>query len=220
MLKSIWGKTTDPSDHDPKNFRYLVHGVYPRPKNFTAETAAEAASAQDDQSINLYEQPERVSERVSLSMSLIDPDHTGTWAKGGLILEVPEENIIGNGPSDLGSANSDPSQLRSQFRERTILTPEELLRQSSTRDYNEVIAFANLEGSKVKLKGFYITVRPDGSPVDSAIAAQMQEHATALNLSLVKIEEPPVFSKSWGKAAETVTKGFTTIPADDHEFRW
>ena len=77
------GDTTDPSKHDPTNFRYLVHALNPGAKMSAMRIAVDFSdhinSSHGNQSINMYKQPERVAERVSLSMSLIDQDHTATW---------------------------------------------------------------------------------------------------------------------------------------------
>ena len=199
MLSETWGRATDPSTHTSGQFRYLVHGISPKASNFmkgmasdsqTAETEAlQNSTSSGDQSINLYEEPERVAERISLSMSLIDQDHTGTWTYGGLILDVPEKNIIGNGPHDIGSANWDKSLLQSQFDGSTILNPEDLLNNSSKFDYNEVIAFANLDGSKIRLKGFFVVVDSSGFPLDKPLSDKIKAHADRLDLPLVNIKK-------------------------------
>lgn len=118
----IWGGVSDPKEHDPKKFRYLVHAFNPFA---TASQPLVAISAElsgvykgdkseGDQSINLFEEPERLGERVSLSMSLIDQEHTETWEQGGIIVEAPEENIVITSPVDTGSHNSSKDFLRKQ----------------------------------------------------------------------------------------------------------
>ena len=59
----------------------------------------------------MYEQPERVAERVSLSMPLIDQDHTATWGRGGLIISAPEENIVLTSRTDAGAHNHNKDSL-------------------------------------------------------------------------------------------------------------
>ncbi len=94
----IWGETSDPKEHDPKKFRYLVHALNPFATALQPLVAISAESSgaykvdksEGDQSINLFDQPERLGERVSLSMSLIDQNHTGTWGQGGIIVDAPE----------------------------------------------------------------------------------------------------------------------------------
>ncbi len=88
----LWGETTDPKEHNPKHFRYLVHAINPFAK--MSATAGCALGLMEgfgpetsgDQSISMYKQPERIGDRVSASMSLIDQDHTATWGPVGLLL--------------------------------------------------------------------------------------------------------------------------------------
>lgn len=85
-----WGQTTDPCRHNPDNFRYLVHAFNPHARlgalfiQLVTQDEEAVADGQGDQSIDVFKEPERIDERVSLSMSLIDQDHTATW--GVLVL--------------------------------------------------------------------------------------------------------------------------------------
>ena len=81
-----WGQTTDPSQHNPDNFRYLVHAFNPGARgnalilnNLVTQDEGTVTDEVGDQSIDVFKEPERINERVSLSMSLIDQDHTATW---------------------------------------------------------------------------------------------------------------------------------------------
>lgn len=191
----IWGEVSDPKNHDPKNFRYLVHAFNPF-ASITRPLAVNYAEASNiyktdkldgDQSINLFNQPERLGERVSLSMSLIDQEHTATWGDGGLIIEAPEGNIVITSPTDTGSHNSSKDFLKKQAQNQ--LSGEQLLQLTSDKNYNEVVAFAKSEnGEIVQLKGFFIKVDKQGQPSSSVIAEKMQQHAKILNLPIIEIE--------------------------------
>lgn len=82
---AYWGQTTDPCRHNPEDFRYLVHAFNPHARigalfiQLVTQDKGIVADEAGDQSINVFKEPERVDERVSLSMSLIDQDHTATW---------------------------------------------------------------------------------------------------------------------------------------------
>ena len=83
---AYWGQTTDPSQHNPDGFRYLVHAfnLYARGNalilnNLVTQDEGTVTDEVGDQSIDVFKEPERIDERVSLSMSLIDQDHTATW---------------------------------------------------------------------------------------------------------------------------------------------
>src|SRR3990167_10350893 len=78
---AAWGDVTNPENHNASSFRYLVHTFSPSGK-ITALSVLHSGSAPEiptyqkgDQSVNLLGQPERINDRVSLSMSLIDQDH-------------------------------------------------------------------------------------------------------------------------------------------------
>ncbi len=193
----IWGEVTDPKEHDPKKFRYLVHAFNPfatvlQPRAAISAELSESYQvdkSQGDQSINLFDQPDRLGERVSLSMSLIDQDHTGTWGQGGIIVEAPEENIVITSPTDTGSHNSSKDFLRRQAQDQLRLSGEQLLQSTSDGINNEVVAFARSEsGETVRLKGFFIKVDKRGQPTDPVIAAKMRQHAERLNLPLIEIQ--------------------------------
>lgn len=185
------GDTTDPSQHDPTNFRYLVHALNPGAKMSAMRIAVDFSdhidSSHGDQSINMYEQPERVAERVSLSMSLIDQDHTATWGRGGLIISAPEENIALTSRTDAGAHNNDKNFLLEQSVRHGVMSAEQLLASTSPQQYNEVVALADNDGSKLETIGFFYKVTSKGEPVDLVIAQQMRMHAERLGLPVVEI---------------------------------
>jgi hypothetical protein len=209
IQKSVWGGVSDPSSHSEEGFRYLIHAFNPlaSPSMALINTIHAHAKHQrgedhridpshGDQTINLFEQPERVAQRVSLSMSLIDQAHTGTWGDGGIIVEVPEQNIIATGGQDIGSMNSDPDFLRQQFASSTRHNGDQLLQISSENLHNEVVAFANVDGSKIVLKGFFYKTDSKGEPVNEIVARKMQEHASRLGLPIVTVKAPGLFPKN------------------------
>lgn len=194
--EKIWGKVTDPEKHDPKQFRYLIHAFNPFATVSQPLMAAEAElsgtykrdKSQGDQSINLFDQPERLDERVSLSMSLIDQDHVGTWGNGGIIVEAPESNIAITSPGDTGAHSSSKEFLRKQAQDQPLLSGEQLLKSTHNEIYNEVVAFTKSNMNEtVQLKGFFIKVDKRGDPIDPVIAKKMRQHAGRLNLSLIEI---------------------------------
>jgi hypothetical protein len=200
--ESGWGGTTDPRNHDPKNFRYLVHGFNPLSKSFQpiahvyeleANPELDLSGQQGDQTIDLVEEPERVAERVSLSMSLIDQDHIETWGHGGIIVDVPEENILLTGNSDLGTANSNIKRIRERSKTEPKLDPDDLLHETSPTSYNEVVAEPRTENGEIVPKGFFIKVFRDGKPLDRELASKLTLQAMRLGLPLVRIAQPSLF---------------------------
>lgn len=185
------GDTTDPSKHDPTNFRYLVHALNPGAKMSAMRIAVDFSdhinSSHGNQSINMYKQPERVAERVSLSMSLIDQDHTATLGGGGLIISAPEENIVLTSRTDAGTHNNDKNFLLGQGARHGVMSADQLLATTSPRQYNEVVALADNDGSKLETIGFFYKVTSKGEPVDLMIAQRMRMHAERLGLPVVEI---------------------------------
>ena len=187
------GDTTDPTQHDPTSFRYLVHSLNPYAAlNILYMLSSVGASTDPshgdgDQSINMYEQPERVAERISLSMSLIDQDHTATWGHGGLIISAPEENIVLASRTDADAHNNDKNFLLEQSVRHGVMSAEQLLATTSPRQYNKVVALADNDGSKLETIGFFYKVTSKGEPVDLVIAQQMRMHAERLGLPVVEI---------------------------------
>jgi len=207
----IWGGVTDPEKHNPENFRYLVHAfnLFASASQPFVAISAQLSGAykvdktEGDQSINLFEQPERLGERVSLSMSLIDQNHTGTWGVGGIIVEAPEENIVITSPTDVGSHNSSKEFLKRQAQNKPRFTGDQLLKSTSPIFYNEVVAFAESEsGKKLRLKGFFIKVDKNGKPLDLFVAQKMRQHAARLNLPLVEIQVQGPYDKEKFEIAE------------------
>ncbi|MCX7928764.1 MAG: hypothetical protein N2558_03730 [Patescibacteria group bacterium] len=207
----IWGEVSDPKKHDPKKFRYLVHAFNPfaTASQQLAAVSAELSGAckvdksEGDQSINLFDQPERLGERVSLSMSLIDQEHTRTWGQGGIIVEAPEGNIVITSPTDMGSHSSSKEFLRRQAQGRLLLSGDQLLKLTSGGIYNEVVAFGRSEsGETLQLRGFFIKVDKRGQPTDPVIAEKMKQHARRLNLPLVEIQVQGPYEQEMFEIAE------------------
>lgn len=185
------GDTTDPTQHDPTSFRYLVHALNPYAvlNVLSSSVGASADPSHGDQSINMYEQPERVAERVSLSMSLIDQDHTATWGRVGLIISAPEENIVLTSRTDAGAHNHNKDSLLEQGARNGVMSADQLLASTSPQQHNEVVALADHDGSKLETIGFFYKVNSKGESVDPVIVRQMQMHAKRLGLPIVEIPQ-------------------------------
>ena len=209
LQKTAWGGVSDPYSHGEEGFRYLIHAFNPFASSSmgminAAHALAKKERGEDhrldpsdgDQTINLYEQPERVAQRVSLSMSLIDQDHTGTLGDGGIIVEVPEQNIIATSTQDMGSMNSDPHFLRQQFASSARYDGDELLQMSNPSTYNEVVAFANVDRSKIALKGFFYKTDSKGDPLNETVARKVRMHASRLGLPVVPVKTPELYAKN------------------------
>ncbi|QJU10786.1 hypothetical protein FBF25_01175 [Candidatus Saccharibacteria bacterium oral taxon 488] len=208
----LWGETTDPKEHNPKHFRYLVHAINPFAK--MSATAGCALGSMEgfgpetsgDQSISMYKQPERIGDRVSASMSLIDQDHTATWGPVGLLLMAPEGNIVITSGADASARNNNRDLLIKQGHICDIIDPNELLNRTSQYDHNEVVALAEHEGHQLQTVGFFYKVTPKGEPVNHRLAQVMHMHADRLQLPIVEIPEPRC-ADSENKVHRTIRHG-------------
>lgn len=131
-----WGQTTDPDQHNPDNFRYLVHAFNPFSPFNAIYTSKKTGASNDEvrrQSIDLRIRPEEIDERVSVSMSLIENGRTATYGSGGIIVQAPESSIVLTSPTDAGAINSNEGRLVAQGQSRGLLSPDQLLERGSPR---------------------------------------------------------------------------------------
>lgn len=192
-----WGNVTDPKNHNPAKFRYLIHAINPMATASKGMVGAmimkdepHSVNKEDgDQTINLFSSPERLDQRIALSCSLIDQEHHGTWGRAGLLVEAPSENVIITSNQDVGAIVMSKKHLEDQARKNHLLTADQLIQQTYPSSYNEVVVLANRNGKKVVLAGFFYKTTEDGTPIDEAFYRKMSIHAQRLNLPLVPITE-------------------------------
>jgi hypothetical protein len=198
----IWGSVTDPTQHDPENFRYLVHAINPlavhtmplADMQFGQHIISSAATG--DQRISMYNEPERVGERVSLSMSLIDSGHTATWGNAGLIIEAPKANIAITSPIDAGILNADHELLSAMANAGNIMDGDELLERTSVYEHNEIVAVCARGAGQVALKGFFYKTTTNGQALDLQLANRMKVHGMLLDLPVVPIAQKSPYAEN------------------------
>ena len=195
-----WGQTTDPDQHNPDNFRYLVHAFNPCAignalilNNLVTQDEGTVTDEVGDQSIDVFKEPERIDERVSLSMSLIDQDHTATWGGAGIIVAAPESSVVLTSPTDAGVLNSYRDRLITQGQSRGILSPDEILKRSSPSIHNEIVALGQ---SGLKAVGFFYKVDSRKKPVDSDLAANMLGLGRRTGLPVVEIPKENIYTEN------------------------
>lgn len=191
-----WGETTDPDQHNPDNFRYLVHAFNPFSLFNAIYTSKETDASNDEvrrQSIDLRIRPEDIDERVSVSMSLIENGRTATYGSGGIIVQAPESSIVLTSPTDAGAINSNKERLVAQGQSRGLLSPDQLLERGSPRTYNEVVALGR---SGLRAAGFFYKVDSRKKPVDSDLAANMLGLGRRTGLPVVEIPEENIYTEN------------------------
>lgn len=213
-----WGNVTNPESHNPDNFRYLVHAFNPFAQQSNLGLRLTLTQAGDldrgnpnhgDQSVDLYQFPERLNDRVSVSMSLIDQSHRGTWSNGGMIIEAHPSNILITSESDLGSHNFNLDTLLWQASRSPLISGDILLQRSNPSIYNEVIALAKTGSHPLRITGFFSKVDEEGA-INEVIAQKMQMHSSRLQLPYVEI---PVWK-------EPFTEGLRVTPSGDMYTDW
>jgi hypothetical protein len=184
----IWGKTTDPTKHDPNKFRYLVHGF-----EFVDDDLDDSTRRSLKMRGVLLFNLDKLNELPSVSASLIDNKHQGTWGYGGLILEAMNENIVRANVTDNGSRNSHLESI--QQMQTALPSSDSLMRLSYGRhgSYNEVLLkTGSTTGKNLKITGFFVKMLEiDGvhEPVDKKLYEILKEYSDELNLPLISLEQ-------------------------------
>lgn len=211
-----WGQTTDPSQHNPDNFRYLVHAFNPCARgnalilnNLVTQDEGTVNDEAGDQSIDVFKEPERINERVSLSMSLIDQNHTATWGGAGIIVAAPESSVVLTSPTDAGALNSYRDRLIAQGQSRGILSPDEILGRSSPSMYNEIVALGQ---SGLKAVGFFYKVNSQRYPINVDLTTAMYRLGGRMDLPVVGIP-----SEKENPYAENKVIRFTSAESGEEE---
>jgi hypothetical protein len=195
---AYWGDTTDPMHHNADDYRYLVHALNPQAK----ANALLAASIDEqngilydpawgNQAISLYDTPEQVVGRVSVSMSLVNvsPDkkeHTRTYGDAGLILAAPTQNVMVTSPTGVGTHNGNRAALLESAARTPIISGDELVNKTEHGDLNEVVALGDYNGQQLQLLGFFYKTT-EGRLHNPYLTQMMLSHARRLGKPIIKI---------------------------------
>jgi DNA-binding XRE family transcriptional regulator len=191
--------TTDPSQHNSKSFRYIVHAVQDPTLRLLRDVhmnifKIQGTKVDPGRSIDLIKEPSRIYEKPVISASFIDQDHRGTWGPAGFILKVPSQNIISTNAHDIGSPIDEGwDWVREKLASRWLINPQELLKQSSYTLYNELEVagtYPDDESKKVEIIGVFVKINSQGKPFGSLEwVSKVQSVAYRLGLPIVRIED-------------------------------
>lgn len=193
IRKSWEASFTDPKEHNPNNFCYLVYGFVGKGERTLQKLDRLDMHAKDkpqpywDEEINLFENPRRISEKKIVATSVINQNHTQTFSSAGLILKVPFENIVGFSPVDVGSSGS-PERVMSKLRGK-ISTIEELLQQTPRYSHNEVVLLGKTAYGEVEVIGSWRKVTQKGKPLNPDMTARAVALGIRLGLPRISIVE-------------------------------
>lgn len=202
-MEENWNNTTtDPSQHNPKSFRYIVHAVQdPMLRAYRDLMSIQMqldSGIQTDpgRNIDLLRAPDRVPEKPLISASFIDQDHRATWGRVGFILEVPPVNIISTNTQDVGSPfYQGLDWVRQKLRARSLMSPNALLAGTVPTDSNEVEITGTHPDDltkKVRIIGVFVKRLPSGRipEVPNELLRQIQGVAYRLKVPIIEVEEP------------------------------
>ncbi len=180
-----WGSMTDPKEHNPDYFAYIVHGLS-GDSNHSQQRLVDLYALRDGEEIatsyeNPLAKPELFVTRSHISCSLITQDYHNLWMnKGGLILKVPRENIRKAAPEDLGTVS-----VGDEY-DAYLPDPAWVLHGG----LNEVsIAGVNKQaGTQIEIEGGIIIVDPlTGAPVDKELARNVRLFCEKLGLPVIEL---------------------------------
>lgn len=190
---SGWG-VTDPLNHNPENFRYIVHTTSKTSLDHaTWETYARRLGPKREMNDNAWEVLiANFLARNSTSCTLIDEIHRTTYKwdvmPHGFILDVPEENIVALDPTDLGTHNviqdkqeRDCIHNNSVELKRNTLSAQSFLESCSYSFRNEVLIDGiGPEGRQIRIAGIFLITDPIlGTPLDE-LHSRLNWHPSAV----------------------------------------
>lgn len=177
-----WGEVTDPTNHDPESFRYLIH--LDTGKQFILDEPG------PDGLMDRYEyaidDPSLINSHDQLSTSLIDPKHRqiywGTTSQHGYIIEVAPDAVIATSPHDmlLGART-----MEKVLAVCPVLPADEILVNTSPYDHNEIlVAPANLV-----IKAFFWANLQEGAQADPPLSREdILQAALVAELPFVELD--------------------------------
>ena len=188
---------TNPNEHGPEDFSYIVHAVYAN-----RETKKITVGKEEIDFINVAKEPKRIHEIPVLACSLIgnkkDYGHTGTVHNVSnvcLILEVPPENILRSGPQDIASSRSLEDEQKRVDAGYGIGDPETLLRESSPQrgwGYNEVVIRGSSPSGQVRVIGIYLNNQTHDTSTSEEERSLAKEIAARLNIPIIAAQQKEI----------------------------
>ncbi len=174
MKKIPWGGVTNPLEHDPENFRYLVHMDTGKSRKLASQRTARYYI---DDIGALFTAPR-------LSTSLISNNRSRAFAgMHGFIVEVPEEDVLATHSGDMWSSVWSTEQIKKQW---PVMPADEILNGPATwPTNNEVIILPG----RLSITGLLATAERYYSTTHSIDF--LQANADELGVPLVTVDPYP-----------------------------
>ncbi|MBF0484435.1 MAG: class I SAM-dependent methyltransferase [Candidatus Omnitrophica bacterium] len=223
-VDSVWEDSmTDINKHKPGEYQYIVHGLYSDDDPMVRD-AIEGEGVNNIKElpnyVNLWEEPQRISERKLFSASLINQIKRTVYNDVGFILQVPKDNILQASPDDLGtytitSTDADVARL---YENRNLPSPKDLLdlEKSPWFTPNEVVITGiGKDGARVKVVGVFTVVdsktrRPVNREYDSKIRILAKKHG----LPVIEIDQTDMAMSYKSGQEKKNTGGIDLNPID------
>lgn len=192
--EDFYRELTDPQTHDPNHFCYIVHALSPNAKQGLMLAVIRHNGYDFKQEIDLLREPERITEKLLISSSIVNQDHTATFDNTFFILNVPWINFVSMSPRDAGTNVATPLVVLESARP-PYTTPSGLITETryigGDSSINEVVVTGNKEGNLVEIigVGIKLTDTGDTKPREPKEAERMREIAGYMNVPLIEIIE-------------------------------
>lgn len=189
--------TTNPLYHNEDNYRYIIHAVTNEEQSKSLEMnrlamIKEGEEMEKIQEGSVFDDPENFLKRRFISTSIIDEVHRGLWSQAGVILDVPEGNIIKANSHDIGSI---PNERILKTKEQQLLDASQILKETSKEDYNEIVVSGynpdNDEESKISGVFIVMDIRT-GKAKNEELSSKAKRFAKENSLPIVEINEPVI----------------------------
>ena len=190
--EDFYRELTDPQTHDTNHFCYIVHALNPCGKLGLMLATIRNGGYDFRQEIDLLYEPERITEKLLISSSIINQDHTATFDDTFFILNVPWTNFVKLSPEDCATNVASPQFVLENAR-LPYTTPPELIRQTKfiggDSGYNEVVVTGNKEGNLVEIIGVGIKYTDVGDTKlkEPKEAERMRDIARDMNVPVIEM---------------------------------
>lgn len=193
--RSEWGEMTNPRNHSPEKFMYIVHALTRNGfSNFPSKEAEREYLMRYDGRDPLNK-PDLFVKRSGISCSVIAKglpgvnDRTAIWGDSGFILDVPPENIRTAFPGDTMSIIAENAENY----DANLPSPTEILMRTREDLWNEVfIAGVNENtGSAIRIAGTFVCINVEtGKPFQSYWPHKIVDFSEKHSLPLIKFPQP------------------------------
>lgn len=190
----FYSDLTDPKNHDPDNFCYIVHAVNPASPILLVRVIAEAGEYVPQQNIDLLRDPYLISAKKKISASIVSDEYMETFGKVFFILDVPWDNILDMDYEDRAIATGTLEEHLAH-QQLPYIGPRELVR--ATRDrvtksaWNEILITGKRSKNVVRSIGAGIVYdrAADGTVYAPVGADEIKQICSSLELPLIEFYE-------------------------------